>query len=546
MTIARLAFRSLAHYGRTYVAVTAGVASAVAVLAGALLVGDSVQASLGALASSRLGRTRVVVTAETPFGEGVAARLAGPPGAFAVAPMIVLEGTAESQATGRRAGRIQVYGVDDRFFAFHGVAPRTPAGSGALLSPDLAAALAADANSAIVVHVRRPTDIPLDSLHGRKDDVGRSLRLIARGTIGIDAMGEFALTPTQGPVRAAFVALSTIQRDLDEAGRVNTLLVAPAVGSEAGGHARAALDAQVVQAALKSSVTPADLGVRLTVSDRKDTILVESSGGVIADAIVRAVEGAAARESLHATSVLTWLATRMTVAGHTLPYSLVSAVGPGAGDAALAPLLAPGQIALGEWAARDLGAKTGDTLDLEYLRWADEGRLVTDHASFRVAGSVPMTGLAADRRLAPEYPGITDSPNLANWDPPFPIDLKLVRPADEDYWKRFRTTPKAFVTLADGQRMWRTRQGQATSVRLTGLAPGADADAVARRISAALEQTIDPVQSGFSVVDVGRQNQSASAGATDFGAYFSYFSFFLVVSALLLTASSSGSARLAC
>ncbi|HQX80137.1 MAG TPA: ABC transporter permease, partial [Vicinamibacterales bacterium] len=39
-----------------------------------------------------------------------------------------------------------------------------------------------------------------------------------------------------------------------------------------------------------------------------------------------------------------------------------------------------------------------------------------------------------------------------------------------------------------------------------------------------------------SVVAVSTQNNAASAGATDFGAYFSYFSFFLVVSALLLTA----------
>jgi hypothetical protein len=41
---------------------------------------------------------------------------------------------------------------------------------------------------------------------------------------------------------------------------------------------------------------------------------------------------------------------------------------------------------------------------------------------------------------------------------------------------------------------------------------------------------------GIRVIDVRSQNLSASAGATDFGAYFSYFSFFLMVSALLLAA----------
>ena len=38
------------------------------------------------------------------------------------------------------------------------------------------------------------------------------------------------------------------------------------------------------------------------------------------------------------------------------------------------------------------------------------------------------------------------------------------------------------------------------------------------------------------MADVRAQNLSASVGATDFGAYFLYFSFFLVVSAILLAA----------
>ena len=39
---------------------------------------------------------------------------------------------------------------------------------------------------------------------------------------------------------------------------------------------------------------------------------------------------------------------------------------------------------------------------------------------------------------------------------------------------------------------------------------------------------------GFSVYDVRAQSLAASTGATDFGEYFTYFSTFLVVSALLL------------
>jgi putative ABC transport system permease protein len=50
-----------------------------------------------------------------------------------------------------------------------------------------------------------------------------------------------------------------------------------------------------------------------------------------------------------------------------------------------------------------------------------------------------------------------------------------------------------------------------------------------------LRAALDPIKMGLSVQSVKDQSLQASRGATDFGEYFTYFSFFLVVSALLLT-----------
>ena len=63
----RLVLRGLTYYWRTNVAVVLGVATAVAVLAGALLVGDSVRGSLRDLVLQRLGRTDLVVASATFF-----------------------------------------------------------------------------------------------------------------------------------------------------------------------------------------------------------------------------------------------------------------------------------------------------------------------------------------------------------------------------------------------------------------------------------------------------------------------------------------------
>ena len=72
MSSGALILRGLRHYWRTNLAVVAGVAIAVSVLAGALLVGESVRASLRGLVDERLGRTAVVVTGQGFFRQALA------------------------------------------------------------------------------------------------------------------------------------------------------------------------------------------------------------------------------------------------------------------------------------------------------------------------------------------------------------------------------------------------------------------------------------------------------------------------------------------
>ena len=131
MTLRRLLTRSLTHFWRTNLAVVAGVGVAVSVLAGAFLVGASVRASLRDLALQRLGRVDHVVTSGLFFREALAdeLRTSGALGAAAstVVPIIALEGFATHQESGSRAGGIQVYGVDERFWEFHGLTGDDPA-----------------------------------------------------------------------------------------------------------------------------------------------------------------------------------------------------------------------------------------------------------------------------------------------------------------------------------------------------------------------------------------------------------------------------------
>jgi cell division protein FtsX len=87
--------------------------------------------------------------------------------------------------------------------------------------------------------------------------------------------------------------------------------------------------------------------------------------------------------------------------------------------------------------------------------------------------------------------------------------------------------------LETGAALWRSRYGDRTSVRITPKPGQPLAEARAGYVGA-LRAEVDPITLGLSVQDVRADGLNASKGATDFAEYFTYFSFFLVLSALLL------------
>ena len=527
-----LALRGLTHYWRTNLAVVLGVATAVAVLTGALVVGESVRASLRGLATDRLGRTDHAVVASIFFREGLSDDLARDPAVSArfsaVAPLLVAQGFVTAQETGRRVGSVAVYGVDDRFWRLHQLNVSGPGDRDAFLSPALAADLAAGEGATLLVRLQRPSAIPIESLHARKDDLGRTVRVSVNRVLPASTVGEFSLRPQQGSVRAVFVPLTRLQQDLEIPGRVNTIL-ATLVPDNTGDAGRAGA-LQALQQAVRERAALEDLGMRVRSLPGPRAVAVESSAGLLDERQEAAAREAVASPAGTARPLFTYLANTLRIEGREVPYSLVVA---GGGSVSFPPQPADGlpPIALNDWAARDLGARVGDRLTMDYFLWEDPGRLISMSTDFTVASIVPIA--AGDRDMSPEYPGISDSTTIDDWDPPFPVDLRRVRPQDEAYWDDYRTTPKAFIPLEVGQRLWRSRYGAITSIRVP-VQPGASLEDEQRRLTEGVRARVDPLAAGLSVRDVRGEALSASRGATDFGEYFVYFSFFLVVSALTL------------
>ncbi|MCX6308306.1 MAG: ABC transporter permease, partial [Bacteroidia bacterium] len=96
-----------------------------------------------------------------------------------------------------------------------------------------------------------------------------------------------------------------------------------------------------------------------------------------------------------------------------------------------------------------------------------------------------------------------------------------IRPKDEAYWKMYKGTPKAYVSLAFGQELWRNRYGAYTAFLLPDLAlPSFD---------------FDPFRMQFQVNEVRKEGLVSAKSGVDFGQLFAGLGMFIMAAGLLLT-----------
>lgn len=540
MKIRRLVLRNLLFFWRTNLAVVAGTATAVAVLSGALLVGESVRGTLRSLVLQRVGNTDYALSGPRLFREDLAGAIESHDefrkGFSAACPLITLEGIVIHEKTGLRAQKVKVYGVDDRFWKFHGREQITgPEAREAMPGESLARELSAQTGDTLLLRVDRQQSVPKESLFGRREESGRALRLTCHRILASEDLGEFSLRPGQQETLSIFVSLRQLQRDLQMDKRINAILFSSALS---GDHSL------TLGRILREQYTLQDLGFKFRLVEGHNILSVESDRILLEARMTQAALEAAPESGMDASSIYTYLANSIQFRDRSIPYSVITAaelfqgslreirVMEGAG-ASKQDNGAGNSIWLNEWAQRDLGASLGDQITVEYYRWEDEGRLTTTRSDFRLAGILAIEGSIIEGAFAPDFPGITEAQSLSDWDPPFPLDLKRIRPKDEEYWDRYKAMPKAFVGLVKGQELWSTRFGKHTSIRLTPRA-GTNLNENVLAYLKGLHARLDPLQLGFALDPVKAQGLEASRGATDFGQYFLYFSFFLIGAALLL------------
>lgn len=494
--------------------------AATTALTGALIVGDSVRISLQANALERLAGADCAIRSGGFFDESLVGRLAGAGSEVDARPLFVLTGTAEHAHTAARTNRVNVFGLDDSF--------NLDFDDGIVLNEALARDLNATVGDDVLIRVGKSGRVSTETILGRRDDTTASMRKTVRGIIPSHGIGGLELTPKHDVPRNVFIPLKDIQRRLDQSARVNTVLIF-------------AKDAETdsIRRTLKDQWRLDDVGLSIRIDQSRGYVALESERFLIEPAVERAAANAGSDLNASVERILTYLANGIADDGSEIPYSTVAAINAQACDGASIPQIKPGEIVLHQWAADDLSARLGDTIRLDYYAMGQAGRLDTGRAEFTLASIMPMTPACVDPGFTPQYKGVTDTDSIADWDPPFPIDLKKVRDKDDDYWKQYRAAPKAFIALKSGQDLWADdaeRFGRLTSIRIRPSDTSQTLEELATAWADRIQTQLEPAAVGLSVQPLREQALTAGKGSTDFAGLFIGFSLFLIASSAMLVA----------
>lgn len=529
MNLRTLVFRSLTFHAKSHLGVILGAAVGAAVLIGALIVGDSVRGSLRDMALARLGKIdHAMVTNDRLFREQLATDMNSD--SVTAVPVLMLPGIAINSDSEIRADRVQVVGVDERFWRLADQAPEhvNLEEDQIILNATLGERLGAKVGDSVVVRVPKVSSLSRDAPMAPQDDDSTGMRFEVVEIIGKEQLGRFSLQANQIPPYNAFIPLARMQERVNADKRANLLLAAGPISTNAvKEHWRLTdIDIQV-----NELTNAAGLPSRDTIEIRSPRIFLDPP-------IVTAVTNAFTNSAL----IQTYFVNSLSVGVSTAVYSMVTAAGPPFVPADMRD----DEIIVTKWLASELNGNPGAKVKLAY-NVVGHGRKLEEHSKeFTVKKVIQIKDLYADKELMPDFPGMTDAESCRDWDTGFDIDNDKLSTNDQDYWERYKGTPKAYVTLNAGQQMWTNRFGDFTAIRIPrggGKSFIENAAAVvvpnlkpltAGDVEQKLLSQIDPALLGYVFQPIRQQALKASSSGQDFGGLFIGFSFFLITAALIL------------
>jgi putative ABC transport system permease protein len=505
----KLAVQSIKFYKNQAVNQILIILLLTAVITGSLLTGRSVRQSLIKTASQRLGNAKIVISSGARlFSLDLGTRMRQN---SEIINTGVLETMGYCQGLNSQKGSFNtnIFGISRDFFVFQGLDTMNIRPGEVFINSKLAGIIGVKQGDDIILRYKELSAIPSDAPFAPSRDETKSIVMKVGHILAPDETGNFSLSISQITPSNVFVNLSDLEDNPDKSLKINRLLI-KLTGSGS---------LKKIYAVLKSSLTLSDIGLKLRKVEKTGSYELISDRVFIDKSIIRQIDKALPSTA----AVITYLGNKFVAGSKFTPYSFVSA---------LPPVLYPdipsddGMI-INKWMAEDLSAGLGDTIHMYWYSPDSLNKLTERNSSFIVKKIVSMNGIWSDSLLMPEFPGISGKTSCSGWDAGVMIKTSEIRDKDEQYWNRYRGTPKAFISYEKGRELWGNNFGPATALRYPAGLTGAE-------IASKLDGSLDPEESGFKITDLADESLRAAKGGVDFGTLFLSLGFFLIVASLVL------------
>ena len=513
MTVWKLVFKNIFFYRRTHLGTVSGTALATMILVGALIVGDSVRYSLEEMVVERLGNTAYSLEMESRnFNQSLAKKLSQALNTHVV-PIAQTKGIASRGEVEQRANQVQIVGVDSQF-AF---ISKTNSDfwqfekDEAIVNETLSKRLNLKIGDQFLLRLLKSETFSREAPLSRDTDLTIARRYRVKHIASASEFGNFNLKSSQVVPATVFVQMANLTEGMEIEGRANTMLVSD--------RTQKPLSLKEVQQSIETNWTLNDVGILFNEVKNNGIIQLKSNRIFLEQTISDAV----LQSGLKTEPIFTYFVNELRAGKYMTPFSFVSAPG----EPIVPKDMRDNEIIINQWLAADLKSSVGDQITIAYYVIGPMRQLIEKTAEFRIKSIVPVAGIYADRDLMPDFPGLAGEENCRDWDPGIPIDFDKIRDKDEEYWDLYRGTPKAYITLQSAQSLWSSRFGNLTAVRFF--------DTDLETIEEKLKAILNPAEFGLVVRPVREEGIRASKESVDFAELFLGLSFFIIVSAMILT-----------
>ena len=473
---------SVKYFHQYYCLIAMAVCITVAIIVGSLLIGNSVRQTLVHRVAERLGNTETVIFSRNSFiADSI---LLEPLFAGSAHGVLLTNGFVPS---GGKLIPVRVWGMENEDMQ-----------GKALLNSSLAKELQLSEVEDIVLRLPKGGLVPSGSLFVT-DNYTVSLRLEQGGIKNAEEGGNISLKNEQSIPFNIFVCRQELAEVMELGGKINLILSEINIDED--------MFADTWNEGYSGiKITPTQTYTELT----SDRVFLQKD-------LVSHVQ--AQNDSVN--PLFSYLANGIRCGEISVPYSFVTALEEFNGYR-----LQLDELVLSDYTAHRLGAKVGDTISVSFYVSKGLKDLKTDSVVLRIGKIIPLEDMVADGALSAEFPGLSNVERCTDWDSDLPIDMGLITDEDEDYWNKYRSTPKALLPYQTMKESWSNDYGTATALRIYDDVPVLEG----MKFSMFDIQVVHPRENGLY----------AARNGIDFASLFFALGFFIIVSALLLMLSPLG------